>query len=181
MTASTLPEKYFRWLYDRVVEVYDIESSRSYITVCSIMHEMPFKAIVEFDENRAADGKELRSLFLSSTRGTRVSFEDSELYDPTVFEVLVGLASRGNYMVDIKDHVWFSIFLGNLRLARYSDFYCLTHPTWVIVRNIRKFNDRRYKSDGQGGLFPLKHALIDQRRVELWYQMAAYATEQGLY
>ena len=36
---------------------------------------------------------------------------------------------------------------------------------------------RSYYSDGQGGLFPLMDPSSDQRKTEIWYQMAAYLLE----
>ena len=37
--------------------------------------------------------------------------------------------------------------------------------------------ERRYKRSGEGGLFPLKNAAKDQRKVEIWYQLSSYLLE----
>lgn len=36
---------------------------------------------------------------------------------------------------------------------------------------------RQYDSNGNGGFFPLRDTVIDQRDVELWYQANAYVIE----
>ena len=51
------------------------------------------------------------------------------------------------------------------------------------VRNhaiIKRFLERAYNRSGRGGLFPIKRVLKDQRRVEIWYQMMDYISQEGL-
>ena len=51
---------------------------------------------------------------------------------------------------------------------------------WENIDEIlNKFIDRTYRASGYGGLFPLRHSKEDQRKVEIWYQMAAYLIENG--
>jgi hypothetical protein len=50
-----------------------------------------------------------------------------------------------------------------------------------MVKNVNQILtnlvERTYQKNGKGGLFPLKQPAKDQRRVEIWYQMAAYLNE----
>jgi hypothetical protein len=46
---------------------------------------------------------------------------------------------------------------------------------------LHKLNNRTYSKLGKGGLFPLRSSAYDQRKVELWYQMAAFMTENHMY
>jgi hypothetical protein len=179
--ANPLHREYFNWLYNRVFAVKDVESQFSYTLVCDRMHTTIFKVLVPRDENRAADGAELRNEFLRKSNGHELDKVDVMYQDASVFEVLVGLAGRANRMMDLPEPDWFSIFLFNLSLDLYNDEYCLNRPTWRIGSKINVFNDRRYRADGGGGLFPLRRPVRDQRRVELWYQMGAYMTENKMY
>ena len=42
---------------------------------------------------------------------------------------------------------------------------------------VDKLLGRDYFRDGFGGLFPLKHAKKDQRKVEIWYQLQNWLME----
>jgi hypothetical protein len=42
---------------------------------------------------------------------------------------------------------------------------------------IKRVVDRTYQHNGHGGLFPLRLATSDQRKVEIWYQLSAYLSE----
>jgi hypothetical protein len=173
--------RYFRWLYDQVVQTYDVEGLSSYGLVCDRMHNTIFQALVEHDSNRIAEGAELRNEFLKFSGGEILDKVDVLYPDATVFEVLVGLAKHANTMVEMDLYKWFDLFLRNLKLDVYSDWYCMNHRTWKIDKIIDVFNNRRYDEKGKGGLFPLKIPGEDQRRVELWYQMAAFTTENMMY
>jgi hypothetical protein len=173
---------YFRWLYDQVVPELDIEGVSSYWRVCSIMHSMVFKDLVEYDSNRIAEVTTLRDEFLMTLRQPNPHDRADVLFpDATIFEVLVMLAKRANLMVEMDLMKWFQLFLKNLKLDRYSDWYCVTGRTGGIHRTLERFNNRTYRPNGQnGGLFPLAHPLKDQRTVELWYQMGAFMNENML-
>jgi hypothetical protein len=179
----TLPPAYFNWLYDQLYSVREMESWRSYTTVCTVMHQIEFKDLVPHDSNRIADAAELRAKFRDETPGRFEALELTNLMFPnaTVFEVLFALADRADFMIPLTRPTWFRIFLENLKLAKYSDDYSLTHSAWPIHRIINRFNDRQYKRDGRGGIFPLRDPEADQRDVELWYQMGAYMTENRMY
>jgi hypothetical protein len=48
----------------------------------------------------------------------------------------------------------------------------------VISDIVDRVTDRRYATNGAGGLFPLQNAEQDQRKIELWYQANAYLLER---
>lgn len=179
---TTLPDAYFAWLYDQLFKVRDSLSWQSYTKVCRRMHEITFKDLIDYDENRIADAVGFRNGFLAVSPGMG-PLEISDLMEPdaTIFEVLYGLARRADDMIPMTVPVWFKGFIENLGLGRFNDQYCLTHPTRSITKYLNRFNDRTYKPNGEGGLFPLKHPKDDQREVELWYQMGAWMTEKHLY
>jgi hypothetical protein len=186
MTATTeennpLTLQYFNWLYDQVFAVRDVLSRHSYTLVCARMHRETFQALVQYDENRIADGSELRNEFLKTSKA-HLLYQTELIYeDASVFEILVGLAIRADRMIEKSVSDWFWIFLTNLGLQKFNDEHVCVRPIYQVDRAIRKFNHRTYRANGVGGIFPLEKPLTDQRRVELWYQMGAYMTENKMY
>lgn len=183
-TATPLDERYFSWLYSRVRATRDGAPGMSYAKICSRMHQVKFNWSVPNDDNRAADGKELRELFLDEEEHRDPGDYDEEWLglDASVFEVLVALCHRANYMIDADVEQFFETLLINLKLTDCFDA-ALTNAAadTRVARIIEKFNERQYSRSGQGGLFPLKHPSKDQREVEIWYQMAEYMTENQMY
>lgn len=176
--SNPLPGLYFKWLYDQVVPTRELNGLSSYWKVCTIMHSVVFLDLVEHDSNRIADGANLRNEFLAQSGGQILDKNDVMFPDATIFEVLVALAIRANLMIEMDVMKWFQLFLSNLRLDRYNDWYCMMHHIGGITRNLNRFNKRIYRPDGSaGGLFPLARPTKDQREVELWYQMGAYMNE----
>ena len=188
MPELTVADRYFRWLYDQTgldregLSGRQHTPERCYTTVCWHMHQINFLALVPFDENRSKDGAELRKEFERQT-GYLEPLDHADLLFPdiTILEVLVALAKRAAFMIEGSPQRWFVIFVENLGLDRYTDDYCLIHSGWPIDRRLKTFNNRNYKANGQGGLFPLRIPHSDQKNVELWYQMGAYMTENLMY
>ena len=150
--------------------------------VCRLMHQVEFTPLVPYDENRVAVAAGLRNQF-QKFAGSLGPGEISDLMEPnaSVFEVLIGLAGQADDMIPLTIQTWFSMFIENLGLDRYFDEYLERRSTWPVEAAINKFNNRQYRPNGRGGIFPLSHPQHDQREVELWYQMGAYMTEKGMY
>jgi hypothetical protein len=165
---------YFNWLYNQV-------RGGDYQMVCELMHSIIFKIAVSHDENRVGDVAEFRQRFVNEFPGIPEE-ELAEVMSPnaSIFEVLVGLALRGNFQNNLPIQVWFGIFLRNLGLTNFDDYRFRVNRNRAF-QILRTFNDRTYQPNGQGGLFPLRRPKQDQREVELWYQMGAYLTENELY
>lgn len=173
-----LQQDYFHWLCEMVhVEQED----RSYWLVAKDLHHKIFYAIIERDENRALDGLELRDQFLESEwRGRRDEIEG----ECTVLEMLVALAQRMDFETteidDERDRTayWFWVMIDNLGLMDFDDdSYVELDGQSYVDEIIDEFVAREYEYDGVGGIFPLKHAGRDQRKVEIWYQMSSYLYE----
>jgi len=182
--VKTITQKYFDWLYVQVIEEGDLLSGESYRIVCDVMHQMPFLVTIPHDDNREADGCELRNEFVFMHDLARFTPEELVHLMPhsaSVFEVLVALARRADFLIEKTVAGWFRQFLSNLRLTKYPDSKVRPQDHFAIDRILRKFNERKYTSNGRGGIFPLTHPDQDQREVELWYQMAAYMTEKAMY
>lgn len=179
---SDLGARYFHWLYDQVFEVRDLESPLSYLKLCEKMQEHIFEVVVPQDINRAADGSELRNEFIREMGvGGPVAWSEILEPDASIFEVLIGLAKRADFMVDRTVGWWFMQFIINLSLAHYNDKRMMPLDLRKIDRVLTQFNNRNYKATGRGGIFPLRIPNTDQRHVELWYQMCSYMTENVMY
>jgi hypothetical protein len=146
------------------------------------MHQVEFTPLVEFDENRVAVSSGLRNEF-QHYAGSLGPAELSDLVEPdaSVFEVLIGLAGQADDMIPLSIQTWFHIFIENLGLDRYTDEYLARRSDAPVERIIHNFNNRQYRPNGRGGIFPLRHPKEDQREVELWYQMGLYMTENRMY
>ena len=114
-------EAYFSWLYGQLFEVQRVTSEYSYTAVCRSMHGVIFQALVEHDANRIAEAAELRNEFKRRIRPVAMDLTDIMLPDASVFEVLIALAKRADFMVTLGVPTWFQIFMENLKLDRFSD------------------------------------------------------------
>jgi hypothetical protein len=64
----------------------------------------------------------------------------------------------------------------NIGLRHWND--AASHEHCDIDEVLNRVIFRQYEPDGRGGFFPLQHPDHDQRGVELWYQLSAYAIER---
>ena len=178
-----LSQRYFCWLYDQVFTVRDSDSQLSYLKLCDIMHQKLFNAIIPQDINRNADGSELRNEFIKEMDVVTglATWDELLASDASIFEVLIGISKRADFMVDRTVGWWFKQFLINLGLVHLNDKRILPTDMWRIERKLNRFNDRAYGPSGRGGIFPLEIPNQDQRNVELWLQMSAYMTENMMY
>lgn len=164
-------EYYFSWLCRKIGSGDDSK----WDDVLRLLFYMTFRSFVPNDENRATDGLEQRDMFQHET-GFRMN--QQEYNRPcSVLEMLIALASRMAFLTtsdpadddcdDIITNFW--IMISNLNLLPRNERGYSNND-----KKIDSFVMRRYRSDGQGGIFPLKNPRQDQREVELWYQMQEY-------
>lgn len=135
-----------------------------------------FVWLIPNDDNRAEDGKALRYEFINEQGIDEVDQEWLDL-GCSFLEMLIALARRAAFESDDEVVEWFWRFIFNLGLNNHTDS-AYTRETEREVDNVLDIVIfRTYDADGLGGLFPLTHPRQDQRKVELWYQLAAYLTE----
>ncbi len=173
---------YYDWLLE---QVGTSEEQSQQGMLFRRLFAIEFYDFVHNDENRGEDGRALRADFARENGVNRYE----ELDGPCrVLELLVGLSVRmdmltGDAEQDIdRRGYWFWILLDNLGLRGLTDSRFLKEGGWSKVDDaVRTFMDRTYAPNGEGGLFPLKHPIGDQREVELWYQMQYYINENWSY
>lgn len=181
-SKKSIKVAYFDWLCDRV----QMEKHEHWI-LAETLHRKEFYWTVPNDDNRAQDGIQLREDFAADTQ--TVTYE--ELIRPcSMLEMMIALAERfDDLMPDPKNAreeqarpaKWFWEMTKNAGLYKFTDTYYINRDHRIELDNIlNRILAREYDANGVGGLFPLKNAEKNQKKVEIWYQMNAYIMEKTI-
>ena len=177
MTRVELNNEYFEWMYQLVCnEKY--YRRLSYRKLLGYLHNIEFTYIVDMDSNRASDGIDLRYRFGYELNYDR-SIIDSCLDNgpSSVLEMIIALASRcEEHIMDDPDignrtGQWFWNMIVNLGLGAMKDDKF--NPR-IVNDIVTTFLSRKYKRNGEGGLFTIENYEMDLRKAEIWYQMCWY-------
>lgn len=172
-TSQIAIKDYRLWLGSQLRDEHG-NPEKTYWGLVTTMFDKEFGWILPMDENRLADGIDLRVDFARLEHMDPNGFQN---FGPCSFlEVLIGLSRRMAFNAGGQAAGWAWQFLCNLELDRFSD--PLTRPR---ERRAHAIMDtvihRTYSPDGRGGFFPLTRSEDDQTQIELWYQMHAYIEE----
>lgn len=164
--------QYLAWLVDQIAVPDD---GHTYNAAMNMMYTQPFPWIVGNDENRVADGRDLRIEYIQllEDKGKGIWIEDHPI---TLLEVLVALSRRIGFLVEQDPRDWAWHFIRVLKLDRYDENISGT-VLGQMQHTMERLVWRTYEPDGSGGFFPLRHPKGDQRKVEIWDQMTAYINE----
>lgn len=166
-------EAYLRWLYGQVAPVSARNRNKTYWTLFGQLYSKEFVWDVPNDDNRVVDGLALRYEFIYE-KGLQVDREWLHL-GCSMLEMLIALSRRLAFEAEGQPRAWFWQLLQNVHLDTYTDAIVVSDKQREEIDEVlENIIWRRYDYDGNGGLFPLKHAHQNQRKVELWYQMSAY-------
>lgn len=177
--SAPLDELYLNWLYSQVGSTKTRSKERTYWHLLRQLFTTEFVWFIPNDDNRCVDGQDLRYEFLEDHEIDDV--DQFWLDEPCSFlEMLVALSRRLAFLADGEPRDWFWHLIGNLDLTRCNDAYYNDGLKAVVVETVDRVIWRQYYENGHGGLFPLRNATRDQRKVEIWYQMNAYLMEHGL-
>lgn len=173
-------DPYFQWLCRKV----GIPKERPYLKMAAELHTLIFRPgdAIEADKNRANDGLHLRVDFMERYG---VSGSANNRGPCSMLEFLIGLAKRMSYVMgsdenDLHTAHYFWKMIENLRLMKLQDDrYEELNGDFFVGEATERVIFRNYDWNGNGGLFPLKHCVHDQRRVEIWYQMQSWLLESG--
>jgi hypothetical protein len=177
ITNEPLDARYLYWLYDQISVVENTNPAESYGYLIEHAFRTEFYWSVPNDDNRIADGVDLRSEFLEHIGAERdANFMEIEC---SMLEVLVALCRHLSLNSDFDSYFWFKKILDNLAIGHITDdiYGSRLDSTDVVDMVWHDVIYRDYRPNGQGGLFPLKRPKKDQRNVEIWYQMSAYLLE----
>ena len=181
MTENELNNRYFHWMC-QLVSMQRYSKGHSYHKLLRFLHSVDFYYTIPMDGNREADGIDLRYRF-----GYENSYEESMIAgyldnrSCSVLEMMIALAIRCEENImddpDIGDRTgqWFWDMVENLGLSDMDD---AKYDEAYVNTVIKRFLDRRYKKNGEGGLFTIyRSAGRDMRSVEIWYQMCWHLDE----
>jgi hypothetical protein len=177
MENGTLDDLYLEWLYKEAVgATRNANPAKSFWEMARQLYSIRYEWLILNDDNRAEDGKCLRDEFVAEC-----NIRDVDEYwlslDCSMLEMLIALARRASFESSGEPGDWFWKFLDTLELDMYSDLRYNRHVKEVIANIVERVIYRQYERNGDGGLFPLRHAQKDQRKIELWEQMSAYLLE----
>lgn len=168
---------YFNWLRAQVLA----RNAPSYLyhDLLNLLYRTEFVSFILGDDNRHADGLELRLDFL---RETGNDFDSYWYHAPcSVLEVLIAFAKRACFETfpdGMSEAEWFWRFIQNLRLDSYQTIS--RSQKLMVIRILETWMYRVYDPSGEGGLFPLNEPREDQTKLEIWYQFNRYLDDQGL-
>lgn len=159
--------RYEKYLKDKACFPYN-----RYSRLMSDLLTYPFEVIIPEDDSRLKEGAYLRHEFTG---------EDVDLNTVSVIEVLIAFAIRidREYIgIPQEPHpeILLMEFFNNLKLLKYFNE---NYNEEEVKNIITKFVTRQYNFNGYGGIFPLKHTNIDQRKIQLWNQMTMYLSERN--
>lgn len=166
-----LVEDYCYWLTNQLRKT---RTTETYKDLSHILFFTEFTSRIPMDDNRMADGMDLRTEFCYE-RGF-VPTKLQSLGPCSFLEMLVGLSRRLAFVAGGDPSEWAWQLLGNLKLQKLSDPLS-EREARKVHRILETVNQRKYEPDGTGGFFPLAWPEEDQREIELWYQLNAYAEE----
>lgn len=172
--SHNVEERYFNWLYSKIVQTQNPTPSLSYLTLARDLHAVEFVWLVVGDDNRAEDGLELRKVFLKM-------FPENGPWSNlgcSVLEMLIAFSERAEFETSLTSGEWFWMFLENLNISELND--AAVDITPQVQEALEVFVWRTYEPNGFGGLFPLERPECDQREVEIWYQFCAYIDENDI-
>ena len=171
-STGTLDERYLSWLYRKFgVDVKN--PRRSYWMLAKELYSKEFTWFIPNDDNRVADGLDLRVRFVDEEEGGETD-RDWMGMSCSVLEMLIALSERLEFETDEDSYFWFWTFIRNLELDWCVDYKFGEGTADIIDETLNILINREYDRNGKGGLFPLRRASRDQRKVEIWYQMSTY-------
>lgn len=164
---------YFQFLMRLINNERPQPPARNYGVLLRFMYNMEFEYIIPLDENRAYDGLNLRYLF--STEAP-YNYNDilNALDEPcSILEMIIGLAHRIETDITCepdgidRTSEWFWQMISSLGLEDMTDS---NFNSDKVIDILRRFLNRRYAKNGQGGLFTVENYDRDMRDIEIWYQ-----------
>ncbi|GHU53241.1 hypothetical protein FACS1894132_04870 [Clostridia bacterium] len=180
MTKEEVTNGYFEWLCSFVDTFHN---RNSYHKLLEYLHTIDFFYTIEMDGNREEDGIELRYRFCNErSYDSRIILSYLDIRQCSVLEMMVALAVRceEHIMADPlfgdRTALWFWSMIDSLGLIDESDDQFHERRVFNILLT---FLNRRYKKNGDGGLFKIEYSLLDLREIEIWYQMCLYLERYG--
>lgn len=147
-----------------------------YRQLFEVLHNMEYTWVLDRDENRAEDGRDLRDEY--------EGFDDlilDEVYKRpcSVLEMMLALsiAADDNIIGDPSEEHPEVFFLEMLKNLGLTEIHMRRDSENEIKRVIRRWLDRKFEKNGVGSPFPVYTDQRDQRKMEIWDQVNNYIFE----
>lgn len=179
MTRDEISNGYFNWLYGLMCEGR-YSKNISFRKLLLRLHNIEFTYLIPKDANRAEDGLDLRRRYamLPENEGHFSRTIMCVLDGPcSILEMMAGLAIRCEETImddpayGDRTRQWFWGMISSLGLGGMTDDI---YNRFEVDRIISTLLIREYKSNGEGGLFTIRHCDRDLRTVEIWVQLLWY-------
>ena len=175
MTRDTLKQIYFKWMCDIICDKQYVNWDL-YHRLLDYLYNRDFYYIIDMDDNREADGIDLRYRFAydnSYNSAMVASYLDSK--PCSILEMITALIIRSEEMLGYRDGRWFCDMIRSLGLESMTDE---NFDQRYVDEVIDRFLNRKYERTGKGGLFTVTTRRQDLRDAEIWYQMCWYLKEK---
>lgn len=175
---SSLSDEYYYWLLD-IIDCLDYPNEK-YSRVLDKLYDTPFYDLIPNDCNRIDDGYSLREKFAEDVGEHPYYVMDALPENCSILEMMIALAIKWEDNIawdpDMGDRTseWFWIMMENLGLTFYDDSRFNKQEVEDILRVLL---ERKYCTDGRGGLFKVNNPNIDMRNLEIWLQMNYFFNE----
>ncbi|MBP5596316.1 MAG: hypothetical protein J6Y02_13095 [Pseudobutyrivibrio sp.] len=187
--TNNLSELYLVWLLNLINA--DNYKGKSYIKLCSLLNKVPFEPVIKLDENRLSDVQSLlRETYIQSQsewyRLTNDDIMELPTWPVSFLELIISLAMRIDldFMREINGidntRIYFWVLVRNLGILEFDDEHWGEDAIISIVNRLNIVQDRKYDFNGNGGLFPLENAEMDQRNVQIWNQLCQFVNQRFL-
>lgn len=168
MTLNEYP--YFQWLCD-IIRMSDSNM------LLEFLYNTPYIPYFKMDENRAGDGKELRTSYMLNVLSPDEAFHYEVPNNPcNMLEMLIALATRMENTAEdpaygdrTKQWFWDMVVTMGLGEMVDSEF----DPRYVSAV-IERFLNNAYAPNGKGGLFYVEENKRDMRKLDVWMQANIY-------
>lgn len=165
-------DDYFEWIYQTLI-------GKGYRHLLEYLFNEEFFYVVDLDDNRLEDGKELKYRYAEyADIPDRVVRNKIGNEYCSVLEMMAALSIRMEesimYDPDFGDRtsIWFWEMIKSLGLYGMTD---KDYDQFYAQSAIARFLNRDYDRDGNGGLFTVKNTRTDMRDIDIWYQMCLYS------
>lgn len=164
--------------YSYICDLAMRRNREDYSKLLATLHSYPFEYSLDMDENREADGLEMRKNYFNSH--PHFKYDLQLLYNErpcSVLEMMVALSKRiYDSILDPGDgrdrsNELFTLMLTNMDILDCDDKH-FDGPR--VQETIMRLIDREYSKDGKGSLFYIPESTDDMRQLEIWYQAMKY-------
>ena len=184
MEYEKLTTEYLNYLMNK------LKMDPGYYELCKTLQSINFIPILDMDENRSCECRELRDEFIDYKFINHPEEKESNgdilkralPYSGTYMELLVVLAFYISYNLleseyDSEPQKWFFELLENCGIFDVNDYVINDLKRRDIRNRIDLINIRRFNWDGEGSFFPLRFPHSDQRYEEIIVQANNYIEE----